>query len=64
MPKTPSPLPAEFGTSSSRDIFEAADETTQEIIKQVLAKEREVQHLRRRPDIHKDILAIIKRTVS
>jgi septum formation topological specificity factor MinE len=64
MSKSQSPLPAAVGTASSRDIFQAADETTQEIIKQVLAKEREVQHLRRRPDIHKDILAIIKRTIT
>lgn len=42
----------------------AADPTTQDLIKEILQQEREVQHLRRRPDIHKNILDILKRTVQ
>lgn len=55
--KASSPNPA-------RDIYMAADATTQDLIKEILQQEREVQHLRRRPDIHKNILDILKRTVQ
>lgn len=56
-PKASSPNPA-------REIYMAADPTTQDLIKEILQQEREVQHLRRRPDIHKNILDILKRTVQ
>lgn len=48
----------------AREIFNTADATTKELIKAVLQQEREVQHLKRRPDIHKNILDILKRTVQ
>jgi hypothetical protein len=48
----------------AREIFNAADAMTKELIKAVLQQEREVQHLKRRPDIHKNILDILKRTVQ
>jgi hypothetical protein len=48
----------------AREIVETTDATTKELIKAVLFQEREVQHLKRRPDIHKNILDILKRTVQ
>lgn len=64
MPDNPDLPDSSVDERSARDLFQAADDTTKELIRQILSKQREVQHLRRRPDIHRDILDIIKRTVQ
>ena len=62
------PQPSAQATSATaspaKEIYLATDSTTQELIKAILQQEREVQHLKRRPDIHKNILDILKRTVQ
>ncbi len=58
------PVPTSDTGPSAKEIFNSADATTQELIKAILVEEREVQHLRRRPDIHRNILDTLKRTVK
>ncbi len=63
MPEPAAPaIPAT--ANPAKEIYLATDSTTQELIKAILQQEREVQHLKRRPDIHINILDILKRTVQ
>jgi hypothetical protein len=48
----------------SQQIFKAADPTTQKIIKALLNTERGVMHMKRRDDIHKDLVQIVKTNVT
>jgi hypothetical protein len=64
MPEPLAPTPSPPGGLSAKDIFNAADHVTQELIKAILEEEREVQHLKTRPGIHVKILDILKRTVQ
>ena len=63
MPEPAAP-PTSATANPAKEIFTAADSTTQDLIKLILLQEREVQHLRRRPDIHKNILDTLKRSVQ
>ncbi|MEY4483415.1 MAG: hypothetical protein RL693_867 [Verrucomicrobiota bacterium] len=63
MPEPAAP-PTSATANPAKEIYLATDSTTQELIKAILQQEREVQHLKRRPDIHKNILDILKRTVQ
>lgn len=64
MPDDPTIAAPSQGESRARQIFLAADPKTQILIRAILAEEREVQHLQRRPDIHRNILDILKREVQ
>lgn len=57
MPASPRPA------SKSEQIFRSADPTTQTIIREVLNIERTVMHMRRRDNIHSDVVMAIKRTI-
>jgi hypothetical protein len=48
----------------SREEFAKAPEEIRELIKSVLQEERQVMHMRTRPDIHKNILQHVKRLVQ
>ncbi len=48
----------------SREEFLKAPEHVRELVKAVLQEERQVMHMRTRPDIHKNILQHVKRLVS
>ena len=47
----------------SQEAFVAAPRELQDLMKSVLAEEREVMHLRRRADIHQSILEHVKRII-
>jgi hypothetical protein len=51
------------GETKSREEFMKAPEEIRELIKAVLQEERQVMHMRTRPDIHKNILKHVKRLV-
>jgi hypothetical protein len=55
------PTPTE---TKSQQIFKTAAPTTQKLIKAILNTERGVMHMRRRDDIHKDLVQIIKTHVT
>lgn len=52
------------GETRSREEFMKAPEEIRELVKAVLQEERQVMHMRTRPDIHKNILQHVKRLVS
>ena len=52
------------GETRSREEFMKAPEEIRELIKSVLQEERQVMHMRTRPDIHKNILQHVKRLVQ
>jgi hypothetical protein len=52
------------GETRSREEFQKAPEEIRELIKSVLQEERQVMHMRTRPDIHKNILLHVKRLVQ
>ena len=47
--------------STSRQEFLQAPEELRELVKAVLQEERQVMHVKYRPDIHKNILQHVKR---
>jgi hypothetical protein len=47
----------------SQDAFLNASEETQQLVRSVLRDERDVMHLKRRPEIHQKILDHVKRIV-
>ena len=51
------------GETKSREEFQKAPEEIRELIKAVLQEERQVMHMKTRPDIHKNILQHVKRLV-
>jgi hypothetical protein len=55
------PAPSE---TRSQQIFKAANPTTQKLIKALLNTERGVMHMKRRDDIHKDLVQIVKTNVT
>jgi hypothetical protein len=52
------------GETRSREEFQKAPEVIQELVKAVLQEERQVMHMRTRPDIHKNILQHVKRLIQ
>jgi hypothetical protein len=52
------------GETRSREEFQKAPEEIRELIKSVLQEERQVMHMRTRPDIHKNILQHVKRLIK
>jgi hypothetical protein len=50
--------------TQSRVEFQKAPEEVRELIKAVLQEERDVMHMRTRPEIHKNILQHVKRLVQ
>jgi hypothetical protein len=59
---TPQKQPA--GAIRSREEFQKAPEEIRELFESVLQEERQVMHMRTRPDIHKNILQHVKRLVQ
>jgi hypothetical protein len=57
----PTPAPSE---ARSKRIFKAADSITQKLIRELLNTERGVMHMKRRDDIHKDLVQIVKNQVN
>jgi len=53
-----------FTETKSQQIFKTADATTQTLIKALLNTERNVMHMKRRDDIHKDLVQIVKTQVN
>jgi len=51
------------GRTRSQDAFLNASEETQQLVRSVLRDERDVMHLKRRPEIHQKILDHVKRIV-
>ena len=49
---------------AARDIFKAANQPYQELIREILKEERDVRHLKRRADIHQRIVDHIKRVIK
>jgi len=49
--------------SRSQEAFLQASEDVQNLLRSVLRDEREVMHLKRRPEIHQKILEHVKRIV-
>lgn len=47
----------------SQDAFLAVSEETRQLIRGVLRDERDVMHLKRRPEIHQKILDHVKRLI-
>jgi hypothetical protein len=52
------------GETRSREEFQKAPAEIRELVKSVLQEERQVMHMRTRPDIHKNILQHVKRLVQ
>ena len=52
------------GETRSRTEFSQSPPEIQELVKAVLQEERQVMHMRTRPDIHKNILTHVKRLVQ
>ncbi len=52
------------GETRSRAEFQKAPPEIKELVKAVLSEERQVMHMRTRPDIHKNILTHVKRLVQ
>ena len=50
--------------SNARDVFSTAPPHVQTLIREILREERDVQHLRRRSDIHQRIYEHIKRIIK
>lgn len=50
--------------SRSQETFLQATEDVQNLLRSVLRDEREVMHLKRRPEIHQKILEHVKRIVK
>lgn len=61
MPVTPPRTPER---TRSQEVFSNASEDTKQLIRSVLRDEREVMHLKRRPEIHQKILEHVKRIVK
>lgn len=61
MPPEKSPAKEE---TASREEFQKAPEPIRELVKAVLQEERQVMHMKTRPDIHKNILQHVKRLVQ
>ena len=55
------PTPA---TSKSTQIFQAAPNVTQAIVRDLLNTERTVMHMKRREDIHQKLVQIIKKHIN
>lgn len=57
----PTSAPSEM---RSKQIFKAANPTTQKLLKELLNTERGVMHMKRRDDIHKDLVQIVKNHIN
>jgi len=55
--------PSKSKYSRSQEAFLQASEEVQNLLRSVLRDEREVMHLKRRPEIHQKILEHVKRIV-
>lgn len=60
----PEPQNTASATTGSKEHFAKASEDVQHLIKCILQEERQVMHMRRRDDIHKNILEHVKRLVK
>lgn len=49
--------------TKSREEFQKAPEEIRELVKAVLQEERQVMHMKTRPEIHKNILQHVKRLI-
>lgn len=50
--------------TQSEQVFRSADKTTQAIIRDLLNAERNVMHMKRRDEIHVNLVQIIKKHVT
>ncbi len=48
----------------SQQLFLAAPEEYQKLVRDILKEEREVMHLLRRPDIHQKIVHLVRRHIA
>ena len=48
----------------TQEIFRSASDSYKELIRQILAEERDVMHLKRRSDIHQRIYEHVKRVIK
>lgn len=51
-------------TATSTQIFQAAPKVTQSIVRDLLTAERNVMHMKRREDIHQNLVQIVKKHVT
>jgi len=56
--------PSDKPTATSTQIFQAAPKVSQAIIRDLLTAERNVMHMKRREDIHQNLVQIIKKHVT
>jgi len=66
MPKSTakaSSAPDSANLTEAKRIFRDAPKHYQELIKKIMEKEREVMHMARRDDIHKDLCEIIRKNI-
>ena len=56
--------PTDKPSAKSTQIFEAAPKASQAIIRDLLTAERNVMHMKRREDIHQNLVQIIKKHVT
>jgi len=59
----PDPTPQSTTYTRSQEAFLKSTEEIQGLVRSVLRDERDVMHLRRRPEIHQKILDHVKRIV-
>lgn len=56
--------PTDKPTATSAQIFQSAPKESQAIIRDLLTAERIVMHMKRREDIHQNLVQIIKKHVT
>ena len=60
----PDPDPDVTNYTRSQQLFLAAPEELQKLVRDILKEEREVMHLLRRPDIHQKIVHLVRRHIA
>lgn len=60
----PEPEPETKSYTRSQQLFLAAPEEYQKLVRDILKEEREVMHLLRRPDIHQKIVHLVRRHIA
>ena len=63
MPDSP-PVPDSTKYTRSQQLFLAAQEEHQKLVRDILREEREVMHLLRRPEIHQKIVNLVRRHIA
>jgi len=58
------PIPDPSQYTRSQQLFLAAPEEYQKLVRDILKEEREVMHLLRRPEIHQKIVTLVRRHIA